>query len=261
MQKIYVFTLSFTLLFLAACGNSTTATATATNTSIPVTVPPTATADPCAPQNIKAEVSQTHQFTRAFDDAYQLAAILPRDQLAPQVSKLQDIRRAAEDHPVPVCLTRLKQLQILQMNTAINVFLAFINNADNEAVNQGVALTRQQHDNYLLELAKLIGATVVAPPSPLANAQATAVSAPEQIIVINAGSYPINLRASASMTSETVSTLEVGQSAVALGRSENNEWVLIELAEPPGEQAWAYASLIQFTNGALNALPIVTPAP
>jgi hypothetical protein len=46
------------------------------------------------------------------------------------------------------------------MNTVINTLIAFLGGSDQKTVDQGIALARQQHDQYTLELARLLGLTV-----------------------------------------------------------------------------------------------------
>ena len=101
---------------------------------------------------------------REFDDAALLASNTPLEQLNPTISDLQRIRRDVEDLRVPACLTTLKQYQLAHMNTVINTMLGFLSGTDTETLNQGIALARQQHDQYTLELANLLGVTVVAAP-------------------------------------------------------------------------------------------------
>jgi hypothetical protein len=54
----------------------------------------------------------------------------------------------------------LKLYQVSHMNTVINTLIAFMGGADQAAVDQGIALARDQHDRYTLELARLLGLTV-----------------------------------------------------------------------------------------------------
>lgn len=135
--------------------------------------PPAATntPDPCAPENIEAEVQKIHAFMREFDDASTLAANRPRQELAASISDLQRIRREAEDQATPPCLAALKTHQVSHMNTVINTLVAFMGGADQASVDQGIALARDQHDQYTLELARLLGITVEPAPS---------ISAPSQ---------------------------------------------------------------------------------
>ena len=98
---------------------------------------------------------------REFDDASILASNFPRDQLTESVANLQRIRREAEDEQIPACLTNLKNYQVDHMNSVINTLVVFIGGADTTTLEQGIAIARQQHDQYTLELARLLGLTVV----------------------------------------------------------------------------------------------------
>jgi hypothetical protein len=108
---------------------------------------------------------------REFDDASMLAASVQRDQLSTAIANLQRIRRDAEDLKIPPCLKTLKSYQITHMNTVINTLIAFLGGTDQKAVNQGIAQARQQHDQYTLELARLLGITVVPADTPITTDQ------------------------------------------------------------------------------------------
>jgi hypothetical protein len=155
---------------LASCGATpstpqTPAVAPATETE---SVPPTATdtPDPCSPGQIEAEVQKVHRHMREFDDASILASSTPRDQLSSSIADLQRIRREAEDETIPACLTDLKAYQVQHMNSVISTLISFMGGADQKSLDQGISLARQQHDQYTLELARLLGLTVVPAASP-----------------------------------------------------------------------------------------------
>lgn len=150
---------------LYACANPTAALPESTPQTqfivITGTPPPaTDTPDPCGPENIEAEVRKIHAHMREFDDASTLAASRPREDLAESIAELQRIRREAEDQPAPSCLATLKLHQITHMNSVITTLVAFMSGADQAVVDQGIAIARDQHDNYTLELARLLGITV-----------------------------------------------------------------------------------------------------
>jgi hypothetical protein len=155
-----------TLSLLSGCVTSPAATTPPPSPQIEYIVvtatppPATATPDPCAAENIEAEVQKIHAYMREFDDASTLAANRPREELAASIADLQRIRRAAEDQPTPSCLATLKLYQVSHMNTVINTLIAFMGGADQATVDQGIALARDQHDRYTLELARLLGITV-----------------------------------------------------------------------------------------------------
>lgn len=148
-------------ILLPACGTATPEAqyivVTATSPAVAVV---TNTPDPCAPENIEAEVQLVHKYMREYDDASSLAASRPREQLADAIAELQTIRRNAEDQRTPACLVDLKTYQISHMNSVINTLIAFMGGSDQQAVDQGIAQARDQHDRYTVELARVLGLTV-----------------------------------------------------------------------------------------------------
>jgi hypothetical protein len=132
----------------------------ASETPTALSVAATNTPDPCAPENIEAEVMKVHKFMREFDDVSSLTASLTRDELAGTIPELQRIRRDAEDQVIAHCLGDLKTYQISHMNAVINTLIAFMGGSDQQTVDQGIQLARQLHDQYTLELARVLGLTV-----------------------------------------------------------------------------------------------------
>lgn len=109
---------------------------------------------------------------REFDDASILASNMPREQLSSSIADLQRIRREAEDELIPNCLLTLKMHQIEHMNSVIDTLVAFMGGTDQQTLEQGIATARQQHDDYTLELARLLGLTVVPATVPVLNTPA-----------------------------------------------------------------------------------------
>jgi len=200
---------------------------------------------------------------REFDDAALLASNTPLDQLNPTIANLQRIRRDAEDLPTPTCLATLKQYQLAHMNTVINTMLGFLSGANPELLNQSIAQARQQHDQYTLELANLLGMTVVAEPAtnsspgtPVALLTPTFAG----LYITNPGPTNINLRAQPALNAESLGSLNVGASATLLGRTDNALWFQVEFPGQPGRTAWVYASLVQLSDPTAE-LPALTPVP
>ena len=156
-QLLIGLTLTLVVL-LSACGTvAPRITNTLEATSIPAV---TSTPDPCSSENLEAEVQKIHKYMREFDDASNLAASRPREQLGDAIADLQRIRREAEDQPTPSCLANLKTHQVSHMNSVINTLIAFMSGSDQQAIDQGITLAREQHDQYTLELARLLGLTI-----------------------------------------------------------------------------------------------------
>lgn len=260
MKKVFLLAIILgTSLFMSACGSSTP---TATVIPSPSVTP---TADPCSTGNLPHEARKVNDLMRQFDDYAALASNTPQSQLVQVIPPMQAIHRAAQDQLVPACLQQLKNFQLQYMDTSINVLLAFESKANTSVLNAGVAQSKQYHSQYTNELARLLGITIVAPPSATPGAQtapttAETTPAPTNFTIINPGPNPINLHVSASLTSQTIGTLDVGKSAVAIGKSITGEWILIQ-APGQSQTAWAYATLIKFSSGDINSLPIATPTP
>jgi hypothetical protein len=177
-----IFAIFLLTILLAGCGNPPATTApAATETQAPTEAEPTtavasaspvaatSTLDPCVLPQLELEVQRVHKHMREFDDAAALASSIPRDQLTTSIADLQRIRRGADDEQIPVCLGNLKAIQVQHMNTVIDTLLAFMRGTDQETLDQGIALARQQHDQYLLEYVRVLGLTVIPatiPPAP-----------------------------------------------------------------------------------------------
>jgi len=165
------------IIILAGCGTppaTPTPSISVTATNEPEAVPPTVslTPDPCSSPQLEVEVQKVHAHMREFDDASVLASNMPREQLSDSISELQRIRREAADEPIPACLHDLKAHQVEHMNSVINTLIAFMGGADQQNLDQGIAAARDQHDEYTLELAKVLGLTVV-PANPATAPSAT----------------------------------------------------------------------------------------
>jgi hypothetical protein len=169
------------MMVISGCGNNptpetvkniATSTPVPTNTPLPSpTITITNTPDLCASGNVETIAEKVHSHMREFDDASILAANMPREQLSGPVANLQKIRREAEDEQIPPCLAALKNYQINHMNAVINTLIAFMGGAKQQDLDQGISAARQLHDQYTLELARILGLTVV---------PATAIVTPQQ---------------------------------------------------------------------------------
>ena len=169
MKKIIRFILPSVFILtmlMAGCGANqqppTSVIPEETATPVPTnTIAITTTPDLCAPDNIKAEVDKVHRHMREFNDASTLASSIPRDQLSTSIADLQRIRREAEDEIIPPCLFNLRKYEIDHMNAVIQTLIAFIQGSDLAVLDQGRAVAGQQLDQYILELARLLGLTPV----------------------------------------------------------------------------------------------------
>jgi hypothetical protein len=146
----------FVFLFVSACGGPPAAAQVETPAA-PATSP---VEDPCSPQNLPFTVQPINDLMREFEDASQMASNLPAQQLPQLIADLQRIRRGAEDVQIPDCLTTLKTHQLNHMNLMIQTLLAFVGGATQEELTSGLAMAREEHDLYSLEIIRLLGVTL-----------------------------------------------------------------------------------------------------
>ncbi len=234
----------------------------------------TATPDLCSTSNLPNTIKPVNDLTRQFDDYSALARSAPQSQMMEVIPPLQSIRRTAEDQVLPACLQQLKSYQISYMDTFIQTTLAFESISGNpsgltagmaQAIKTGMAQAEQYHDQYLIEMARLLGVTVVPSSTPILGipnpgVTGTSTSTPLPITITNPGTGSINLHSSPSLTSSVIGKLDVGAAATAIGKSADGDWLLIQIPKQTGKTAWLYTSLINFYNGDINSLPVATPA-
>ena len=153
-SQLFVFVI-LSILF-TACGGSETA--------VPTTAPtaPALSADPCSEETLHDEISKVNKLMREFDDYATLASNTPQAQLVVVVPELQRVQRAAEDLAVPSCLAHLKELQVNHMSLVVQTLLAFMSSSDTNLVNSGIAQAREIRTQYDIEIARLLGITLVA---------------------------------------------------------------------------------------------------
>ena len=160
MKRQLIISLVIFSSLLTACG--TPPEVVSTNTSSVYTEPTallTSTPDLCAPDNLEASIKAVNDLMREFDDSSQLASNLSKELVPDSITEMQRIRRAAEDQMVPACLVTLKKYQVAHMNSVIDTMLAFVGGADSNTLNAGLAQARKEHDQYTLEIIKLLGIT------------------------------------------------------------------------------------------------------
>ena len=226
----------------------------------------TSTPDPCSAENLPGEVSNVHKLTREFDDYSTLASNTPQSQLVTIIPELQRVLRDAEDQRVPACLLDLKKFQLLHMNLVVQTLLAFVSSSNPEGVNAGITKAREAHTQYDIELARLLGLTIVVPTDsvsgqPQATEDPNAETTPSfgsSPFVTNPGPSGVYLRVAPDLNAQEAGALQLNSSAPALGRTEDNIWIQIEIPNQPGQTAWVYASLVQ-VSVPIDQLPVVTP--
>ncbi|MFH1184928.1 MAG: hypothetical protein V1755_07800 [Chloroflexota bacterium] len=142
------------LLFLTSCSTPSPAGPGAAPAA-------TSTPDPCSAENLVVSVNPLNDLMRQFDDYAALASNVAQSELLKVIPPMQAIRRAAQDQIAPTCLVDLKRFELLYMDSVLQTLLAFQKPNPNIAVlGTGIVASRQYHDQYSVELARLLGVTL-----------------------------------------------------------------------------------------------------
>lgn len=215
---------------------------------------PVTAVDRCAPENIQAEIEKVTIFQRDFDDVSLLAQSTPQNQAAVVILELQRLRRSALDNDAPDCLDSIKEIQLRYMNGVISTLVRFMAGGDSETINQQLSATRILRIEYETELARLLGVPYYTPtpfPTPVVP---TPTPAPTPVTMTITTEQDINLFQGPGINYNVVGNFLRGQQALAYTRSENNEWVLIQLFDNPEVQGWVAVRLVRL-DGDISILP------
>ena len=218
----------------------------------------TPTPDPCLAPALSDQVGKVNKFMREFDDYSTLASNTPQTQLVVIIPELQRVLREAEDQIVPACLLSLKKLQLEHMQTVVQTLLAFIGNSDPNFINTNIAKARDLHQQYDIELARLLGITLQVATPGLTAAVTVSQTAPPTPIITNPGPNEINLWTAPDFNAPVSNVLPAQATAIALGRTADNQWIQVETPNQPGVLAWVIASVVQL-NVPIGQLPITAP--
>jgi hypothetical protein len=262
MKRILFLSVLFLSILLSACG-----TAKATTTDTPAAPVLTSTPDLCTSANLPVEAAKVHKLTREFDDYAALASNTPQAQLLQVIPDMQRVLRDAEDQPVPACLVNLKKLQLADMNTVVQTLMGFMNTSAKDPagvnqVNAGIAQARNLHGQYDVELARLLGITLVAPatttPGAATTPEVVATHSAPAATITNLGAAAVNLRAAPDVNAPSVAILGSQISTTALGKTADDQWIQVQVPDKPGQTAWVFAQLVQLSVP-ISSLPVVTP--
>jgi hypothetical protein len=218
--------------------------------------------DPCAAADLPAQVQALNALTRKFDDAAAIARNSKQEAIASDIATLQSIRRDAEQLPVPACLNRLKDVQLVYMNTFIQTLLGFQSGAGTDQVTQGITVAGQLHDQYMIAMMGVLGQPAASLPKTAPSAApaegANATPPPSVPVITNPGPDTARVFTRPAPDAQSVGALAAGQTALALAQTSDGAWVMIEIPGWPGQTAWVNAAAVQW-SGPGN--PPIVPAP
>ena len=264
-MKKFLLIISFAAMALTACSGG----AAPTDVLFPTLSP---TPNPCTPTNAPGTAKQFANLMREFDDTSYVASFTSKDQLVEPILKLQDVRRRVQAIDAPPCMKDLRKFQIDYMNGVINALAHFLGGAKGEQVQAEIAATRSLRLQYEQEFAKVLGVTYVPPPTttprptqPSATpaptnspAQPTPTSTPTAASPTVTVVERANLRAGPGTDFELIATLNSGETAAAIGRTEEDDWIQVEFPAAPNGKAWLLARLVS-VSVPVEQLPVATP--
>jgi hypothetical protein len=76
-------------------------------------------------------------------------------------------------------------------------------------------------------------------------------------MVTNSGTNELNLRNAPDFNAPAIAVLPVGGSTLALGRTADNQWILVQVPGQSDKNAWIYATVVQLSIP-VESLPVVT---
>jgi hypothetical protein len=143
---------------------SSTATGSPLYSALRTPIPPTSTPEDCTTANLQGAAQVLNQHIDNFDEYAALASSVAQSEVERVVPPMRSIRTAVDDQAVPSCLAELKRLELLYMDNTLETLLAFEKpTPDAAAIAAGILQSRQYHDQYSAELARLFGVTVPSP--------------------------------------------------------------------------------------------------
>lgn len=255
MKKSYLYIILVTIMLPGLVSCASPAANQTVNQQAPAALP-TPTLDLCAPENVKGEIEKISIAQRDFDDISFVAQTTPPNQAAVVILELQRYRKVALDQKAPGCLKTLKENQIKYMTSVVATMMNFMVPGKTDLVSQQLTIARGLRVNYDAELARLLGVKYETP-TPMPTPQPTTVpSEATPVALLVTTEQDINIFEGPGINYKVAGNFLVGKTAYAFGRTEKNDWVVIQLVDTPEVQGWAAAHLIKI-EGDINTLPLV----
>lgn len=220
------------------------------------TAAPTATPDPCASENLLAEVEKVQEIVNAFQDVAYVANFTPQTELVTPILQLQEIRRDLQKLQVPACEDSIKNASLNYMNATINYLAFFMGGESQENVDAGIQNSQVLWQVVLSEFSNLLGsAGLIEEESPdISSAVPSATDS--GIFITNDTFNGINVREEPNLDGEIIASLEPGLQAIGISRNEVGDWVQINL---DGVIGWVFAETVT-ANEPLENLPVFEAA-
>lgn len=242
-------------LIVSSCALISPADPTAT----PLPPTPSPTPDPCGSENVILEVENLQALVNSFQDAMNIANNTDVNLLIHPILRLQEIQKELRELEVPECLVPLKDISINYTVSVVNYLLLFMNLQDPAAEELTAAIQNSQvlWQSVLNEFNNVLTTAGLEPQQVPELNQTLPESEGTGATVVNEGPGAVNVRALPDLESGIVASLEAGGTAAALGRTEESDWIQVNLENVLG---WVFAETVT-TDIPVEDLPVIDIAP
>ena len=120
----------------------------------------------CAATTVRPLVEQLTVNVARWDDEVVIATNVARLALAPEIAKLQEIRRSTQALDGPTCFARVRDLGVEHMNSTIELYVAFLGQQSTVGLTEPPQATRVKFDDAARSLRTSVGMIVTASPAP-----------------------------------------------------------------------------------------------
>lgn len=112
---------------------------------------------------MRKTVKPLNDVVNEFDSYAELATNVVQSELVKIIPYLQMLRRTTENQVVPSCLKDLRSYALSYMDAIIQTLVSFQATTDSQTLAAGIGEARRMHEQYMSELARLLGVTLEAP--------------------------------------------------------------------------------------------------
>ena len=215
----------------------------------------TSTPDPCGPDNVMLEVEKVQALVNSFQDTAYIANNTDVNLLIHPILRLQEMQKELRELEVPDCLVPLKNRSIEYTVSVVNYLLLFMNLQDPAAVELTTAIQNSEAlwQTVLGEFNNVLTAAGLEPQQVSELNQPPSESEDSGVTVLNEGPGAVNIRELPDLDSEVLEKLEAEDTAAALGRTEDSEWIQIRIDDVTG---WVFAETITI-DSPVEDLPVI----
>ena len=251
-NKRIIILIAITAMLANACALIAPAQPTQTPEPAPT---PTATPDPCGPDNVMLEVEKIQALVNSFQGTAYIANNTDVNLLIHPILRLQEMQKELRELEVPDCLLALKDKSIDYTVSVVNYLLLFMNLQDPAAVELTTAIQNSEAlwQTVLGEFNSVLTAAGLEPQQVTELNQPPSESVETGVTVLNEGPGAVNIRELPDLDSDVLEKLEAEDTAAAIGRTEDSEWIQISAEDVTG---WVFAETITI-DSPVEDLPVI----